>query len=99
MHYETFPHCCGMEEIGDLYGSYAELKHDITDHLATLAQDRKDIVVGTGDFCPGGLIATTTPDQKEAIRALKFHKFRKVYSFRNPGTGTKVTLWTKKLVR
>lgn len=53
--------------------------------------------VGIGEY-PGALIATTVPDQKVPIRALRANKFKKVFAFTNPGTGHKVTLWAKKLV-
>lgn len=96
---ESFQYCCGMEEVGNLHGTYQGLKAAIASRLKYLETERKSVEEGNGDFTPGGLIATTIPNQRGANRALKFHKFRKVFTFTNPGTGNKVTLWAKKLVR
>lgn len=94
-----FEYCCGMEELGNFSGSYLETKDSIAQQLAAMEDDREQVAEGDYDSASGGLIATTTPTQKAAIRALKFHKFKEVFAFTNPGTGNKVTLWAKKLVR
>jgi hypothetical protein len=92
---QMFEHCCGMEEIGGLYGSAKDLRQRIATQLSIYADDREE----GSDQTPGGLIATTVPEQLGAITALKFHKFRKVFTFTNPGARNKVTLWARKLVR
>ena len=99
MYKRAFEYCCGMQEIGDLDDSYPYLKQAIADHLSELTKEREDIDAGYGNYSPGALMATTLPSQKAAIKALKFHKFRRLMSFTNPGTGNKVTLWIKKLVK
>jgi hypothetical protein len=92
-----------MNELGNFNGSYRTIKQSIQNHLEALAQERQDLASNNemyGDeFTPGGLIATTIPAQSAAVRALKFHKFKKVFTFTNPNSGNKVTLWAKKLVR
>lgn len=99
MNFETFPNCCGMQEIGGFYGNAQAIKGQIRQHLDQLETDRNNKDDSISDFFPGGLIATTTPNQKAAITALKYFKFRNVFTFTNPGTGHKITLWAKKLVK
>jgi hypothetical protein len=101
MEFSEFQHCCGMREVGafNLEG-YTAIKTHISEQLEFWADayehDREN---GDESSSPGALVATTVATQTEAIRALKFHKFRKVMVFTNPGSGNKVTLWAKKLVK
>jgi hypothetical protein len=96
---ESFQFCCGMEELGNFLGTYVEQRDAIASRLQQLAAERQELQEYDNGGSPGGLLATTVPNQTAAVKALKFHKFRKVFTFRNPGTGNKVTLWAKKLVR
>lgn len=93
----TFNYCCGAEELGNLHAlTTATLRNDLKHHAKYVQQA---IDGGYGDDFPGAYIATTIPSQRKAIRALEANKFRKVFTFTNPGTGSRVTLWAKKLVR
>ena len=95
-----FQYCCGAEEIGSFGISYLDNKAYIAQVLASEKAGREqDLKYGEDHEGPGAFVATTTEDQTGAIRALKFHKFKKALVFTNPGTGNKVTLWAKKLVK
>lgn len=100
MDVRDFEFCCGAEEIGNLAGLTTK---SLRKTLKEEAKEREKC--RTGDSCymlsdfKGAWIATTVPSQRGAIRALKANKFKKVFTFTNPGTNNKVTLWAKKLVR
>jgi len=103
MERNSFEYCCGAEELGILDGLTAkELKGFLATQASLLkaAEDPndEDSMDSPEDF-PGAYIATTIPQQKVAIRALRANKFKQVFTFTNPGTGNKVTLWARKLVR
>ena len=95
MHNEGFQYCCGAEELGPL--------HDMTTKsLEAFLQNERSILedLESADYFPAGAyIATTVPAQRTAIRALKANKFKQVFTFTNPGTQNRVTLWARKLVR
>ena len=93
---EAFQYCCGAEEIGNLLGLTTKSLHSFLEaQLADLHADPDSL-----DYYPAGaFVATTTANQRAAVLALRANKFREVFTFVNPGTGNKVTLWARKLVR
>src|SRR5277367_5632696 len=98
---EGFQFCCGASEIGNLHNlTTASLRSFLNEQRAELADARNnnDSMFMEQDY-PGTFIATTIPAQKRAARALRLNKFKKVFAFTNPGTGSKVTLWALKFVK
>lgn len=100
METNQFQYCCGAEEISGFYGTSSEIKARIKAYLDQQLDFIKDYEAD-GDMgeIAGAYIATTIPSQRPAITALRALKFKEVFTFVNPGTGNKVTLWAKKLRR
>lgn len=78
-------YCCGMVEFGQFGDDGEEI-------LAELKAQWN--MVGDGFT---GALATTVPDQKEAIRALRKLKFEPLKTFKSASTGSRITLWFKKI--
>jgi hypothetical protein len=79
-----FPYCCGVDVVGDF--CVAEADEGVDDN--TLAEVVSDSKVGL-------IVATTIPEQKEAIAELRRLKFRELVTFTGPTTRNRITLWGK----
>lgn len=102
METSVFNYCCGAEEISGFQGTSREIKARISAYLSQqldLVKDYESDGGTEGSEIPGAYIATTIASQRPAITALRALKFKEVFTFVNPVTGNKVTLWAKKLRR
>lgn len=95
-----FNHCCGANEMPAHLWTTKTLRRALAQQAEDLEEALNDetFSMQAGEF-PGALIATTIPSQRQSISALKANKFKKVFTFTNPGTNNKVTLWAKRLVK
>jgi hypothetical protein len=96
----VFSYCCGANEMPAGTLATRTLRKTLAQQAEDLEEALNDetFSMQAGEF-PGALIATTIPSQRQSISALKANKFKKVFTFTNPNTGNKVTLWAKRLVK
>ena len=85
---DQFRECCGICEIGPFPGD-----RDLDDGLSLRKQTEKELREALEECSPLAVIATTVSWEREAVRALKARRFRKVARFSNPNSGNMVTLW------
>ena len=76
-------YCCGIQELGEFGNdSLLKLERQFLDDLYDIGYFFEEMPV----------IATTTPDQKGAIKFLQKHRFKKIKRWKGRH-GTYITLW------
>ena len=89
-------YCCGILEVGDFDTNYDNNGVFISRNPKKMLLALREELNCTGDNYTAA-IATTIPSQRVAIAALRACKFQPLKTFKSASTGSRITLWFKKL--
>jgi hypothetical protein len=82
---EDFPFCCGIGVIGSFQvDDDDDFNVDCHLNINNIREEGRNLI-----------LATTTPNQKEAIKALKKLGFKRMARFKSYSSGNVITLWGK----